>query len=102
MRHTAQPDLFAPQQTDLFTGADASAPRPEAELELIRRDLYPLLEAAERAERLPWSYTRATVIEIQMEGWASWLPDAEAAAIRERFAVAMDRLYALEPSADTP
>lgn len=99
MRTAAQPDLFAAPQPDLFT--EARAARPEAELELIRRDLYPLLEQAERAERLPWSYTRATVIEIQMEGWASWLPESEAASIRERFAQAMDRLYALEPATDT-
>lgn len=99
MRHAAQPDLFAPQQEDLFAEARAAA-RPEAELDLIRRDLYPLLEQAERAERLPWSYTRATVIEIQMEGWAGWLPAEEAADVRARFARTMDRLYALEPDAD--
>jgi len=97
MRHAAQPDLFASLPR---TEAAPAAARPEAELELIRRDLYPLLEQAERAERLPWSYTRATVIEIQVEGWANWLPEAEAAAVRARFAAALDRLYALEPGAD--
>ncbi|WP_206934259.1 hypothetical protein [Roseococcus thiosulfatophilus] len=97
MRHDAQPDLFASLPREEAVAATA---RPEAELALIRRDLYPLLEQAERAERLPWSYTRATVIEIQMEGWAAWLPRHEADDIRARFAQAMDRLYALEPTAD--
>jgi hypothetical protein len=91
------------EQLDLFAAASptpgvaAAAPRPEEELALIRRDLYPLLEEAERAQRLPWSYTKATVVEIQMEGWAKWLPAQEAAAVRARFAAAMDRLWALEP-----
>lgn len=97
MRHVAQPDLFTSLPREEAAPATA---RPEAELALIRRDLYPLLEQAERAERLPWSYTRATVIEIQVEGWAAWLPEAEASAIRARFAAALDRLYALEPTAD--
>jgi hypothetical protein len=92
-------------QLDLFAAASpapagiAAGPRPEEELALIRRDLYPLLEEAERAARLPWSYTKATVVEIQMAGWAKWLPAEEAAAVTARFAAAMERLWALEPEA---
>lgn len=95
MDSSAQPDLFA--ALDPGPGAARAGARPEEELALIRRELYPLLEEAERAERLPWSYTKATVVEIQMRGWTRWLPPEEAARVRARFDAAMDRLWALEP-----
>ncbi len=91
----AQPDLFA--ALGPAPGAASDSTRPEEELALIRRELYPLLEQAERAERLPWSYTKATVVEIQVRGWTKWLPSEEAAQVRARFDAAMDRLWALEP-----
>ena len=98
MPRAAQPDLFA-RQGDLFAAAPA---RPEAELDLIRRDLHALLAEAEAASRLPWSHTRATVAEIQVEAWAAALPAAEGAALRARFAAAMDRLWAAETGGEEP
>lgn len=96
MPRASQPDLFAPQG-DLFAAGAASAPRTPEELALIRRDLYPPLAEAEAAERLPWSHTRATVVEIPMAAWAAALPETEAAEVRARFAAAMDRHWAAEP-----
>lgn len=80
----------------------APAARPPEELALIRRDLYPLLAEAEAAERLPWSPTRATVIEIQMAAWTAALPEPEARDIGARFAAAMDRLWAAEAGDPAP
>jgi len=88
----AQPDLFAaaPQAEEAYRVTEADrAP--------VRRDLYALLEKAKMAERLPWDYTQAALAEMRIDSMSKWLPDDEAASLRQRFADELDRLYALEP-----
>jgi hypothetical protein len=91
----AQPDLFAaaPQAEEPYRVTEADrAP--------VRRDLYALLEKAQKAERLPWDYTQAALAEMRVDSMSKWLPDDEAASLRQRFAEELDRLYALEPQPD--
>ena len=88
----AQPDLFA----------EAPAVREpfqitEADRAPIRRDLYALLEKAQKAEKLPWDYTQAALAEMRMDSMTKWLPEDEAARLCQQFADELDRLYALEP-----
>lgn len=92
-----QPDLFAATQAP---GADAPPPAratDPAELEILRRNIYPLLEQAEAAERLPWDWTRTAVVEISIESQRLRLPEAECEEVGRRLATALDRLWALEP-----
>lgn len=99
-RRQSQPDLFATSQTDLFGKAAARESAyvvTEADRAPVRRDLYALLEKAEKAERLPWDYTQAALAEMRMDSMSKWLPEDEAASLRQRFADELDRLYALEP-----
>lgn len=99
-RSHAQPDLFAIPQKDLF-GPTESREEPyrvtEADRAPVRRALYALLEKAENADRLPWDYTQAALAEMRMDSMSKWLPEDEAASLRQRFADQLDRLYALEP-----
>lgn len=99
-RRQSQPDLFASSQTDLFSEPAAREDTyrvTEADRAPVRRDLYALLEKAQQAERLPWDYTQAALAEMRMDSMSRWLPDDEAASLRQLFAVELDRLYALEP-----
>ncbi len=95
MRNANQPDLFS-------AAPRAGAPEPvpatdPAELEILRRNIYPLLEQAEAAERLPWDWTRTATIEISIESQRLRLPPEECAEVGRRLATALDRLWALEP-----
>jgi len=90
----------APSQLDLFAAppqADAPYRVTEADRAPVRRDLYALLEKAQKAERLPWDYTQAALAEMRVDSMSKWLPDDEAANLRQLFADELDRLYALEP-----
>ena len=94
-----QADLFA-ATGDLF---DALAPTPEeAEADRIelmamaRSELAALLDRARGAARLPWSdLTRAALAELRFDSLSRQVPEDEGAALREAFAVELDRLYAL-------
>lgn len=90
----------AQSQLDLFATPEKAAERyqvTEADRVPVRRDLYALLEKARNAERLPWDYTQAALAEMKIDSMSKWLPEAEAADLRQRFADELDRLYALEP-----
>lgn len=94
-RVAAQPDLFATPE---------APPEPliwrDEDLLPIRIRLNALLQRAEEAERLPWSYTTAAVHELTFQSETRWLPEGE--ALRERFFAQLDRLYALEPKPPLP
>lgn len=88
--HGSQPDLFA-------------APSPVHDVRqdplLIcraRSEAGALLAMARGAARMPWrDHTESALAELRFESLLSWLPEAEAAPLRDAFAAELDRLYAL-------
>jgi hypothetical protein len=91
-RQMDQPDLFGPAAAPV---AEAMPEVDEAFMASIRAELGALLAKAEGAERLPWrDFTASALAEIRFDGLLRWLPSEEAAPLAERFAAALDRLYA--------
>ncbi len=93
-------------QTDLFAAEAGAAtmsvvPEEADRAELVastRAELLATLARARAAERLPWpNYTQSTLAEMRFDSISRWLPEDEAAALRDAFATELDRLYALEP-----
>ena len=63
----------------------------------IRGELETTLCAVRQADSLPWpDLTRATLAELRFHSIAGWLPEREAATLREAFEAEMRRLYHLE------
>ena len=86
-----QPDLFGNANTAVMT-----EPMPAAFVERIRGELVGTLARARAAEIMPWhDLTAATLAELRFHSIASWLPAAEAEALRESFKIEMARLYAV-------
>ena len=54
------------------------------------------LRLAQDAERLPWPILGAIHAERRFISISRWLPEAEGAALRERFEAELARLYAAE------
>jgi len=70
---------------------------PEDFIEGIRTELRALLQRASSADRLPWpDYTLSALAEMRFDSLSNWLPEPEAVALRQAFAVELDRLYSAE------
>ncbi|MCB1882869.1 MAG: hypothetical protein KDG89_02560 [Geminicoccaceae bacterium] len=89
-----QPDLFGHDaQPDLFGAEPFEAP-PEF-VARIREELRATLARVQGAEALPWAdLTRTTLAELRFRSIAGYLPEGEAAALRQAFEREMERLYA--------
>ena len=95
---------MASSQTELF--ADLAPPDAPVRTEFqvtpefvarIRSELNETLALVRDAELLPWpDLTRTTLAELRFNSLARWLPDAEAAMLREAFEAEMTRLYDAE------
>ena len=86
------------RQPDLFGSL------PEAQTEAfragIRDELNATLARATAAQRFPWSdLTQTMLAEMHFHSIATWLPEAEAKSLSERFEVEIARLYAAEDAA---
>jgi hypothetical protein len=94
----AQPDLFAEQETAHAGRAPVAPEQPPAEfVTRIRDELEATLSTVRQAETLPWpDLTRTTLAELRFHSIAGWLPEEEAAALREAFEAEMKRLYQLD------
>jgi hypothetical protein len=90
-----QPDLFADQEATREDRTPHALEQPPAEfVARIRHELEATLCSVRQAETLPWSdLTRATLAELRFHSIAKWLPEEEAAALREAFEAEMARLY---------
>ena len=63
----------------------------------IRAELNDTLQLVRTAELLPWpDLTKTTLAELRFNSIARWLPEDEAAALRQAFDVEMARLYDAE------
>jgi hypothetical protein len=93
-----QLDLFASQETVPEERTPGAFERPpEAFVARIRSELEATLCAVRQADTFPWpDLTRATLAELRFHSIARWLPDEEAASLREAFEMEMKRLYELE------
>jgi hypothetical protein len=93
-----QPDLFAEQEIGRVERAPLALEQPPAEfVARIRDELEATLGTVRQAESLPWTdLTRATLAELRFHSIARWLPEEDAAALREAFEAEMRRLYQLE------
>jgi hypothetical protein len=93
---SSQTELFA----DLAPAADPTAVVFEATPDFvarIRAELNDTLQLVRAAELLPWSdLTRTTLAELRFNSIARWLPDDEAATLRQAFDAEMTRLYDAE------
>ena len=95
---------MASSQTDLFPElAQPDAPsRTEFQVTpefvaRIRGELNETLALVRAAELLPWpDLTRTTLAELRFNSLVRWLPDAEAAMLRDAFEAEMTRLYDAE------
>lgn len=95
---------MASSQTDLF--AELAPPDTPARTEFqvtpafvarIRGELNETLALVRDAELLPWpDLTRTTLAELRFNSLARWLPEAEAARLRDAFEIEMTRLYDAE------
>ena len=92
------------EQTDLFAElAPASGPAAVAFevtpdfVAQIRAELNDTLQLVRAAELLPWpDLTKTTLAELRFNSIARWLPEDEAAALRQAFDAEMARLYDAE------
>ena len=93
-----------PSQPDLF-GDAARASGPAAVVfevtpdfvARIRAELNSTFALVQAAELLPWpDLTRTTLAELRFNSIARWLPEGEAAALRQAFDAEMTRLYDAE------
>jgi hypothetical protein len=93
-----QPDLFAEQETARAERAPVAPEQPPAEfVTRIRDELMATLGIVRQAGSLPWpDLTRTTLAELRFHSIAGWLPEEEAAALREAFETEMQRLYQVE------
>jgi hypothetical protein len=93
-----QLDLFANEQTAGEERAPVALGQPPAEfVARIRGELEATLCAVREADSLPSpDLTRATLAELRFHSIAGWLPEREAATLREAFEAEMKRLYQLE------
>jgi hypothetical protein len=93
-----QLDLFADQQTAREDRAPVALEQPPAEfVARIRAELEAMLCTVRQAETFPWpNLTRATLAELRFHSIAGWLPEREAARLREAFETEMERLYRVE------
>jgi hypothetical protein len=88
---TDQPDLFASTTAPNRAAVDA----PEEYIEGIRRELLATLALVEAASTFPWKDEMAVLLaDRRFLSMVNWLPQAEADALRARFNIEMDRLYA--------
>jgi hypothetical protein len=63
----------------------------------IRDELQATLVRVQQATALPWAdLTQATLAELRFKSISAWLPDPEAASLREAFEAEMTRLYECE------
>jgi hypothetical protein len=94
-RSAQQPDLF--ESACPRRGGYATLPQepPPAEfIERIRNELRATLATVRGAARLPWSdLTKATLAELRFNSITNWLPEAEAAVLRDSFGREMARLW---------
>jgi hypothetical protein len=93
-----QLDLFAIEETAGEKRVPVALQQPPAEfVARIRGELEATLCAVRQADSLPWpDLTRATLAELRFHSIAGWLPEQEAATLREAFDAEMKRLYQLE------
>ena len=95
---------MASSQTDLFAELAPASDPTTVVFEVtpdfvarIRAELNATLQLVRAAELLPWpDLTRTTLAELRFNSIARWLPDDEAAALRQAFDVEMTRLYDAE------
>lgn len=99
---TEPTDLFGqpsgPDQYSLFGDGESrlQAPRQSwtPDPEVVRKRLIALLEAARRADAMPWSERDARMWQTVFPQMANWLPDEEADQLRFAFAQEIERLKA--------
>jgi hypothetical protein len=93
-----QLDLFANEQTPGEERAPIQLEKPPPDfVARVRGELETTLQAVRQAESLPWpDLTRATLAELRFHSIARWLPEQEAARLREAFEAEMERLYRVE------
>jgi hypothetical protein len=97
-RSYRQPDLFEPTSSPRDGGYAAllQEPPPADFIERIRRELIDTLAMVRDSAVFPWrDLTVATLAELRFDSITSWLPEAEATALRECFAREMARLWAI-------
>ena len=91
-------------QTDLFAELAPASDPAKVVFEVtpdfvarIRAELNYTLALVRAAELLPWpDLTRTTLAELRFNSIARWLPEGEAAALRQAFNAEMTRLYDAE------
>jgi hypothetical protein len=91
----AQYDLFAeePPEPGQAAAVLVEAPPPDF-VARIRAELETTLHRVRTSTSLPWpDLTRATLAELRFHSISGWLPDGEAAALRDAFTAEMARLY---------
>jgi len=86
-----QPDLFAPDEPDLFP-AEPLVYRGDPDR--VRARLRRILAEAQGAATLPWDRRRAELYRTVVPQMTLWLPEHEAQQWRLDFESAMDRLGA--------
>jgi hypothetical protein len=93
MALTRQPDLFLPDDPDLFE--DRPSPVFVADPEEVRADLHLILAEARAAKTLPWDDDKASLYQVIFPQMSRWLPDDEAAQLCLEFDTELARLKAV-------
>lgn len=89
-----QGSLFPEPQGSLL--GSLGEPPPAWFVEEKRCELHATLELVRTAERMPWDILAEIHAERRFLSISRWLPEAEGAALRERFEAEMARLQAAE------
>lgn len=94
----SQLNLFTDHQAAGDERAAAAFEQPPADfVARIRDELEATLNTVRQATALPWpDLTRATLAELRFHSIARWLPEEEAAALRQAFEAEIARLYERE------
>jgi hypothetical protein len=87
-----QPDLFTPDDPDLFEDRPLVVYR--ADPDEVRADLHKILAEARAATALPWDADTASLYEVIFPQMSNWLPQEEAAQLCLEFEAELARLKA--------
>ncbi|MDD9908868.1 MAG: hypothetical protein OXR62_04170 [Ahrensia sp.] len=87
-----QGDLFGKPQGDLFEPEKIEL--PPIDVEDVRQELLEVLEEAKAASTMPWPPREVLFHKTVFPQMSEWLPDDEAAALRQEFEQEIRRLEA--------
>lgn len=92
MIQNRQPDLFLPDDPDLFEDRPPVVYR--ADPDEVRADLHRMLAEARAAKTLPWDHETVSLYETIFPQMSNWLPQEEAAQLCLEFETELKRLKA--------